>query len=94
MRMDAKGSTTYRFLQDVVKELETERISQDMDERTWVFLDDRGAEQGPYTKREMIAWFRAGYFEKGRLVKCSDDEHFVRHRRQHALDINKIAIYL
>ena len=76
VRLDTKGST-YRFLRDVVDEMDTERKSQDMDERTWMFLDDRGAEQGPYTKREMVAWFRAGYFEKTRQVKCADDEHYV-----------------
>ena len=76
VRVEAKGSE-WRNLKDVVSEWNKENRGDEMDARKWVFRDDSGAEQGPYTKREMQAWRAAGYFGKDRLVKMEKDVHFV-----------------
>ena len=38
-------------------------------EKKWVYLDDSGAQQGPFSTTEMNSWFAGGFLEADRKVK-------------------------
>ena len=38
-------------------------------EKKWVYLDDSGAQQGPFSTTEMSDWFEGGFLAADRKVK-------------------------
>ena len=40
----------------------------------WVYKDDQGAQQGPFTVAEINGWFTAGYLQADRMVRRDGDE--------------------
>jgi hypothetical protein len=47
-------------------------------ETKWVYTDDQGAQQGPFTTAEVNGWFTAGYLQGDRLIKKDgEDGEFV-----------------
>ena len=42
--------------------------TEESEEAGWWYIDDAGAEQGPFLEANMWEWHRAGYFDATRLL--------------------------